>query len=332
MIIDHWSPARNAAQALTEFPRGAIRWYPAGGEGLYFLIFGTIDEDEPDSLLRQEARLVRRGLAALGLEVCEFDTHPCGWATSWAMVVRPKASAAAAAARPDYRGQQELAVLEMRLVDLAWKAWRTARGIRATRARRSSDPQPATAALPVGPPAASPKTTKRRPPRIGEHTGHKQVWVEWRYEGAYIDEELAPLIRALWQQGLRTCNSCQENQPGVAWIEFPTAEDAAAFLDLVAEYEPGLDTLYNRITHRWDPTKGSLSAPFWEYSVWPEDAALQQDITEGDEVEERHAGRPEFSFAVSVRFPRSDLPAILRRFPAYDPGPQEGEATRDDAA
>src|SRR5262249_6077338 len=61
---------------------------------------------------------------------------------------------------------------------------------------------------------------------LNSGTRHRQVWVEWDGYGADVDEELAPLILALWKKGIVTCNSCQENRPGIAWVEFLTARDA----------------------------------------------------------------------------------------------------------
>jgi hypothetical protein len=45
-------------------------------------------------------------------------------------------------------------------------------------------------------------------------------------ESVEVDEELAPLILALSQLGIETLNSCQENKPGIAWVEFATTADA----------------------------------------------------------------------------------------------------------
>ncbi len=69
-----------------------------------------------------------------------------------------------------------------------------------------------------------------------------------------VDEGIAPLLKAIWNLGITTCNSCQENKPGLVWIEFLKAEDAEAFstrvisgLDLVNS--PKADNwLYSRIT------------------------------------------------------------------------------------
>src|SRR5262249_44089247 len=77
---------------------------------------------------------------------------------------------------------------------------------------------------------------------------HKQVTVRWKGMEAEVDEELAPLILTLWKNGIVTTNSCQENRPGIAWIEFLTPEDARLFLNKVVEY----------------PTKEEVDGPFWE--------------------------------------------------------------------
>lgn len=144
---------------------------------------------------------------------------------------------------------------------------------------------------------------------------HKQLLITWGGQETEVDEELAPLILGLWKRGIVTVNSCQENQPGIAWIEFLTAEDAAAFLDLVARYEEGVDTLYNRINHRWDWTDENkpLSAPFWKYDVHPIDAGIVEELTDEGTMSEEHMGVNKFYFSVSIRFPRTDLPRILER-------------------
>ena len=77
---------------------------------------------------------------------------------------------------------------------------------------------------------------------------HKTVHVKVGLFEAEIDEEIAPLIEEIWKAGMGTTNSCQENQPDVAWIEFYSSIDAAEFLDVVAgEYSDEFDSLYNRI-------------------------------------------------------------------------------------
>jgi hypothetical protein len=122
MMIYDWSPARNADQHLTEFSRGAARWEGGDLDDVQFLIFGKLEGSETDYEFRREVRLVRKGLEALGFEVCDFNTYyNAAPTTSWAFVVRPKV-------RP--RHELEEQTLEMRLVHLAWKVWRVYWGIR----------------------------------------------------------------------------------------------------------------------------------------------------------------------------------------------------------
>jgi hypothetical protein len=144
-------------------------------------------------------------------------------------------------------------------------------------------------------------------------TIHRQVPVVWQGREAEVDEELAPLILALWKAGIATCNSCQENRPGVVWIEFLTAFDAQEFLDLVAEHPseaavggvPFWETLYGRIM-------GYAGDQDWEYDTYPHNWAVEEDLV-GDEVIERCTGPADIGFFVSVRFPRTDLPLVLKR-------------------
>jgi hypothetical protein len=48
-------------------------------------------------------------------------------------------------------------------------------------------------------------------------------------DGIKIDEELAPLIAKLWDAGVKTTSCCQEREPGVAWIQFPSPAEAMKF-------------------------------------------------------------------------------------------------------
>ena len=89
-------------------------------------------------------------------------------------------------------------------------------------------------------------------------TQHKQVAIEWRGRRAEVDEEMAPLILALWRAGISTTLSCQENRPGIAWIAFATPEDARRFLNRVAVYPDAADL--REVNGR--TSVGNV--PFWE--------------------------------------------------------------------
>jgi hypothetical protein len=151
-------------------------------------------------------------------------------------------------------------------------------------------------------------------------TRHKQVEVEWRGMRAEIDEELAPLILALWKAGIVTLNSCQENFPGIAWIQFLSANDAEKFLNRVAAYPreedlhlvngrsyvgdvPFWETLYGRVARFG-------SEGDWHYALYLFDRGVKEEIVD-DVVVRTCLGPSNFTFCVSVRFPRTDIPLIL---------------------
>jgi hypothetical protein len=166
------------------------------------------------------------------------------------------------------------------------------------------------------------KSRRRR-----RQTEHKQVRVRCNGQSGNIDEELAPLIRALWKAGIYTTNSCQENQPGIAWIEFSSFDDAKKFLDLVAVYPAGWDrrsknggksvskvpfwkTLYGRITNCGDGGD-------WQFDVHPFDFGVEEKLVK-DEIITRCIGPAYFEMYVSIRFPKSDVPLILEQLTLKD--------------
>lgn len=97
---------------------------------------------------------------------------------------------------------------------------------------------------------------------------HKTVRVRCNGMDARIDEMLAPLIKRLWQFKILTYNCCQENRPGIAWIEFATSNDAAMFLNIVAShYFPSKRDL--KTYKFWDTIYGRMTRPSfgeWEYT------------------------------------------------------------------
>jgi hypothetical protein len=158
--------------------------------------------------------------------------------------------------------------------------------------------------------------------------GHKTVRVRVGEWSANIDEAIAPLIEEIWKADIATTNSCEENRPGIVWIEFLSADDAASFLNVVAEYEEEIDSLYNRMHHGWDSKSGRVSAPFWEYDIHPQDFALQWEVDEDDCVDEWHEGTADFFFSVSIRFPSSDVPTLLQRLRRYNGAEREPVKSR----
>jgi transcriptional regulator with XRE-family HTH domain len=141
---------------------------------------------------------------------------------------------------------------------------------------------------------------------------HKQVTVEVGKNKEDIDEGIAPLIREMWVAGIDTVMSCQQDGHGSVWIEFEDLEDIMAFFTIVARYEPGPDTLYNRMNPVF-VDKGPL--PSWDVELFIQDLgawACEHDPGMNGQYE------PAFYFALSLRFPPQDLPTVLKRLKAHN--------------
>lgn len=146
---------------------------------------------------------------------------------------------------------------------------------------------------------------------------HKTTLVKHRGYSANIDVKLAPIILKLWQLNIRTFNCCQENQPGIAWIEFASAIDAQEFLNLVAEY-PTLKDL--KRTKFWKTRYGRImnyedgNVKNWQYDILLDNYGVEQTLDEQlDMVEDNFTGRNDFGFSVSIRFPISDIKFIKEK-------------------
>jgi hypothetical protein len=133
---------------------------------------------------------------------------------------------------------------------------------------------------------------------------------------ADIDLDIAPLIKELWMADIETCNSCQENQPGIVWIEFLTVDDACKFLDIVARFRSGVNTMYNRIRQAWEAPEMAL--PFWQYDVYPLDLSVDEEVDKDGCIDERPCGKACFVFACSIRFPQEDYEVVLKRMKRHN--------------
>jgi hypothetical protein len=150
-------------------------------------------------------------------------------------------------------------------------------------------------------------------------TEHKQVFIQGYGQKANVDEGIATLIRELWCCGIWTLMSCQEGAHGYVWLCFPHAGEAADFLQIVAEYDPEPDSLYQRAL-------GLVGVPgIWKVGTFLDDYSLVEELDGPDgAVEESHTGRPDFCFEISIWFPPSDLPAVLKRLAAQPTVDWEG--------
>jgi hypothetical protein len=97
------------------------------------------------------------------------------------------------------------------------------------------------------------------------------------------------------------------------WIEFATPYDASRFLNVVIGRRGDYRTLFGRAMGT------TMDTPdVWTYAICPTNYGIDELIVD-DEVDEHRIGPNEIDFFVSIRFPRRDLPAVLRRLTATPP-------------
>jgi hypothetical protein len=138
---------------------------------------------------------------------------------------------------------------------------------------------------------------------------HKQVAVRYRGETVTVDEGLVRLLDLIWRHGIGTDNSCQENRPGIAWIQFPSADDAKRFLNLVSVYPdsgiPRYLTLYGRIA-------GDCDGPCrWTFDALPVNCGVRSLLC-GNESVDTFSGANAFEFLISIRFPVEDISLLVQ--------------------
>lgn len=133
---------------------------------------------------------------------------------------------------------------------------------------------------------------------------HKQVMIKHGDLEAKVDEKIADLILNLWKMDIITILSCQNNVPkNYVWIEFFSAEDAERFLNIVAEYDEDMDSIYQNIVGRWSDLKHE-----WIYDVHPVDFGVTYDYDKNNKfVEKTFDGNHAFQFNIAIRFPNKHL-------------------------
>jgi len=154
---------------------------------------------------------------------------------------------------------------------------------------------------------------------ISMNTEHQETLLQVGDRQASIDLGIAPLIEEIWKAGIETLNSCEENRPGIIWIDFYSSDDATRFVNIVACYEEGTHCLYNRIVQYWSANDEQTDDLFWTYDIYPADLHLDQVVNEEDKsVEVSHQGLPWIEFSLSVRFPQKDYPVLLKRMKEFN--------------
>jgi len=138
---------------------------------------------------------------------------------------------------------------------------------------------------------------------------------------ADIDEEIAPLIAAMWSNGWFTLNSCQENH-GFVWVEMEVSA-AEAFLTAVAR-NASKDVAWGaREAHtNWRGDRSSRDPDQWDLATCAHNFSEILD-EEADEIVE--IGPPEITLTISVRFPPEHLMEVVRAISSNEMPPDNAQ-------
>ncbi len=132
------------------------------------------------------------------------------------------------------------------------------------------------------------------------------------HEFVKVDIRIAPLLQALWNLGIRTCNSCEENEPGIIWIEFYSIKELEKFLKLI------IHSLGDRIhshpeaqdwfCYRLLGYSGDSLVP-WRYDAHPNVTPIRSNQKR---IYSKNTSSCRVELSVSIRFPQDDFETILK--------------------
>jgi hypothetical protein len=142
---------------------------------------------------------------------------------------------------------------------------------------------------------------------------HKQTLVFYpAYRKAIeVDAGIAPLLLALWDADIFTCNSCEENEPGIIWIEFYSTKDAEKLLLMIIKTLG--DQIHNNpeandwFCYRILGQNGDTLKP-WRYDAHPNvfPARCNQKRIYSKSLESCKV-----ELSVSLRFPKEDYSIVM---------------------
>jgi hypothetical protein len=126
-----------------------------------------------------------------------------------------------------------------------------------------------------------------------------------------VDEGIAPLLQSLWDAKIRTCNSCQENKPGIIWIEFYSMRDVERLLtiiirslgDRIQKHPEINDWLCYRILGH----EGEKLTP-WHFDAYPN---LSPTRPNQRSIYPKKIFDSKIELSVSTRFPCEDKQMVL---------------------
>ena len=127
-----------------------------------------------------------------------------------------------------------------------------------------------------------------------------------------IDEGIVGLIQLMWDMGIETQLSCQENKPGIMWIYLPCSE-AERFLTIISSKRD--EELVDPPTSMYGRMMNFDWGDDWEYDVCIDDFAEKLN-EEADEV--FLEGDSYIMVSISIRFPISDYEKIISRLKDFN--------------
>ena len=142
---------------------------------------------------------------------------------------------------------------------------------------------------------------------------HKQTLV---FYPAYrkvieVDAGIAPLLLALWDAEILTCNSCEEYEPGIIWIEFYATRDAEKLLlmiikglgDQIHKHPEANDWFCHRILGQ----NGDTLKP-WRHDAHPN---VYPARCNRKQIYPKNLESCKVELSVSLRFPKEDYAILL---------------------
>ncbi len=148
---------------------------------------------------------------------------------------------------------------------------------------------------------------------------HKQMKVYYPgyKELIEVDAGIASLLLAIWDAGIMTCNSCEENEPGTIWIEFYSMMDVEMFLgiqikalgDRIHKHPELNDWFCYRILGQG----GDKLSP-WRYDAHPNVYPVRPNQSD---LYSRNISECKVELSVSVRFPKEDYNFVLNLMSNY---------------
>ena len=157
-------------------------------------------------------------------------------------------------------------------------------------------------AMRTGKPSAKLRRTLEGMRAAPSESSHRTVLVRHGRVSAPVDEKIAPLVLETWRASILTMHSCEdagprglghEDKAGLMQVGFPTTVGAKRWLAIVCERRRRRRVLSEHLVDEDDAWQFEMGPPCW-----------------------RPRGGVDMS--VTVYFPKSEYPAMLRRLRAHN--------------